>query len=250
MALKHKAQAITELAILGAIIITAFSFLINYSEKINRQQAHIQQTFRAALAEAAKANNSTVYTKKTFLRMPNVASPMELGQIESFDDSANVLWSNGKDRDDVYIQDDPTKPWRLVARYPHPAVMKYQLNEEGKYVLKDDATGDVNLDNTKQHVDNQYDTDGNLIVTIPPIKPTETITDTFTNAVNATTILTQTQQSGSGDLVTTKTFFGTDKLTANVSIEGKIKTFTQALGAGGKYLPMDPDQPYPPSVSR
>ena len=112
----RKAQATTEFAILGSLIIVAFAFLINYSEKLNRQQANIQQTFRAALSEARSANNSAAYTKVVFRRMPNVSSPMELGQLQSFSSSSNVLWADGKSRNR-----DET---------PKDGVSKYQLNDE------------------------------------------------------------------------------------------------------------------------
>lgn len=105
-----KAQTATEFAILGSLIIVAFSFLINYSEKLNRQQSYIQQTFRQALKESRGANTSASYTRVVMRRMANVASPMELGQVQSFSSSANVLWANGKNKDEH-------------------GVSKYQLNE-------------------------------------------------------------------------------------------------------------------------
>lgn len=105
-----KAQAATELVVLGTLVIMAFSYLINYSEKLNRQQANIQQAFRAALKEARSANNSASYTKVAYRRMANVASPMELGQLQTVSASANVLWGDGTNTA------DPTS--------------KYQLNED------------------------------------------------------------------------------------------------------------------------
>ena len=110
MLYNKKAQAATELAVLGSLIIVAFSFLIQYSEKINRQQSNIQQTFRAALGEARGANSSASYTKVAFRRMPNVSNPMELGQQQNFSSSSNVLWSDCK-----------------VAADP---VIMYKLNED------------------------------------------------------------------------------------------------------------------------
>ncbi len=103
-------QSTTEFVVLGSLIIMAFSFLINYSEKLNRQQSYIQQSFRAALKEARAANHSASYTKVAFRRMPNVMTPMELGQIQSFSGNANVLWADGKNTS------------------PH-GVSKYQFNE-------------------------------------------------------------------------------------------------------------------------
>ena len=104
-------QSTTEFVVLGSLIIMAFSFLINYSEKLNRQQSYIQQSFRAALKEARAANHSASYTKVAFRRMPNVMTPMELGQVQSFSGSASVLWSDGKNSS------------------PH-GVSKYQFNED------------------------------------------------------------------------------------------------------------------------
>ncbi|MCX5706985.1 MAG: hypothetical protein NTW13_04955 [Candidatus Omnitrophica bacterium] len=69
-----KAQATTELAILGSLLIVAFTFLINYSEKINRQQSYLMQAFRQALGTRGG------YTMVAYRRMANVSRPMELGQ--------------------------------------------------------------------------------------------------------------------------------------------------------------------------
>jgi len=104
-----KAQAATELVILGTLVIVAFSFLINYSEKLNREQSYMQQTFRAALKEAGSANGSASYTKVAFRRMANVVAPMELGQLQNFSSSASVMWGDGTSTADP--------------------VSKYQLNE-------------------------------------------------------------------------------------------------------------------------
>ncbi|MFA5311071.1 MAG: hypothetical protein WC355_02025 [Candidatus Omnitrophota bacterium] len=110
MLLGKRGQATTEFVVLGSLILMAFYFLINYSEKLNRQQSYLQQSFRAALREARNANHYASYTKVGFRRMPNVMNPMELGQVQSFSGSANVLWSDGQN----------------TAEH---GVAKYQLNE-------------------------------------------------------------------------------------------------------------------------
>ncbi|MFA5437313.1 MAG: hypothetical protein WC293_01915 [Candidatus Omnitrophota bacterium] len=110
MLLGKRGQATTEFVVLGSLILMAFYFLINYSEKLNRQQSYMQQSFRVALKEARNANHSASYTKVGFRRMPNVMSPMELGQMQSFSGSANVLWADGQN----------------TAEH---GVSKYQLNE-------------------------------------------------------------------------------------------------------------------------
>jgi len=92
----RNAQAVLELAILGSLIITAFAILISYSEKYNREQSYMQQTFRASLKKAKEINNSAYWATVDFRRMPNVTNPMEIGELQQFSSSNNVLWSDGK----------------------------------------------------------------------------------------------------------------------------------------------------------
>jgi hypothetical protein len=91
MVFGKKAQAVTELAVLGSLVIIAFSFLMMYSQKLNREQANIMQAFRAALGEAG-GGGSASYTKVAHRRMANLANPMQLGQLETFSSGASVLW--------------------------------------------------------------------------------------------------------------------------------------------------------------
>ncbi len=192
---KRNAQAATEFAILGSLIIVAFAFLINYSEKLNRQQAYIQQTFRAALSEARSANNTASYTKVAFRRMPNVSSPMELGQMQSFSNSSSVMWADGKSRN--------------ADETPKDGVSKYQLNEAPAIdIPKSDF----------EYLEGQ----------------TKVSTTTFTNTVDSTTTFAK-QESPSGKIITSKTLNATDTLSADVNIDGKPYSFTHYLGADGKY---------------
>jgi uncharacterized protein (UPF0333 family) len=92
----RRGQAILELAILGSIVILAFSYAIKYSERYNREQSYMQQTFRAALKKAKSINNSASWSAIDFRRMSNVTNPMELGELQQFSSSSNVLWSDGK----------------------------------------------------------------------------------------------------------------------------------------------------------
>jgi len=139
--LGKRAQAATELAVLGSIILIIFSFLINYSEKLNRQQSYIQQTFRTALREARNANHNASYTRVAFRRMPNVYTPMDLGQVQSFSSSANVLWADGLNEDEH-------------------GVSKYQLNEDVAIDIPyretpDDGTIEIGQNQFINQVDSQ-----------------------------------------------------------------------------------------------
>lgn len=89
-----RAQAATELAVLGSLVIVAFSFLMMYSEKLNREQANIMKAFRTALANAG-GGGSASYSRITHRRMVNIVSPMTLGQMGTFSASGSVLWGVG-----------------------------------------------------------------------------------------------------------------------------------------------------------
>lgn len=196
---KERAQSVTEFAILGSLVIIAFAFLINYSEKLNREQYYIQQTFRAALQEAKNANNSASYTRVVFNRMPNVSNPMELGQLQSFSSSANVLWADGKSRNE--------------DGSPKPGVSKYRLNEAAAIDIPVRAEA-------------------------PSPGTTETGSNVFSNTVDTITTLVKSEAPG-GKITTSKTLTAKDILQASVSIDNTPYTFTQTLGEKGKYYPGD-----------
>ena len=92
--LNHKGQSATEMAIFGTLIIAAFSFIIMFSERINRQQSYIMQGFRESLKEARSLKGPVSYTKYADRRMPNVSTPMALGNQETFSTNSNVMWGN------------------------------------------------------------------------------------------------------------------------------------------------------------
>jgi len=94
--LKRRAQAMTELVVLGSLIIVVFAFLIKYSEELNRKQSYIMQAFRSAMQQARGVNGSASYGRAVFRRMPNVESPYEIGKQANFSENAAVFWSNGE----------------------------------------------------------------------------------------------------------------------------------------------------------
>lgn len=196
----RKAQAATELAVLGALIFIAFYFLINYSERLNRQQSYIMQTFRSALKEARKANDAATYTKVVFRRMPNVSQPMELGQLQTFSSSASVFWAKGEKMDEYgYVEEKK-------------GVNKYQLNEDAAIDLPSREDADQ-----------------------PAAGMTETSTTTFTNKISSVNDFGK--REAVGGIVTAKQLKAADTQEAKVTIDNKEYTFKHNLGEGGKYYP-------------
>jgi len=94
-----KGQAAVEIAILASIIILAFSSLINFTEKINRTQAHMHDVFRKQL-RAAYGAGASHGTGSTFYRAPNIIDPYVPGELVYLNSSGKILWnSHGKGTD-------------------------------------------------------------------------------------------------------------------------------------------------------
>ena len=107
MSRKNKAQAATELAVLGSLIIVVFSYLMLYGQKLNRQQAYLMKTFRAALEEV-KGEGSVSYIKVAHRRIANINTPYALSQPELYSSSAYVLWGIGDKKSEI-VEVDGTK---------------------------------------------------------------------------------------------------------------------------------------------
>ncbi len=264
---ERRAQTATEFAVIGSLIIIAFAFLISYSEKINRQQYYLQQTFRLALKEARKADNSASYTQVIFNRMPNVSRPMELGQLQSFSHSSSVLWQDGKNSRDNDGRD------KL-------GVVKYQLNDEEVNVPQHETLNNLMID-LLQYSDPQntitpiisdlnkietalresnpdyQEQQKNLIASIYaltaiggienriisglqaiadsfPVGTMPPSMNTFMNTIEAQADF-EKRELPPGAITTTRKLTVTDIFKANVKIGDTQLPFTHYLGEGGKY---------------
>ncbi|MFA5096736.1 MAG: hypothetical protein WC478_05290 [Candidatus Omnitrophota bacterium] len=276
--IKGRGQSVTEFAILGSLVILAFAFLISYSEKLNRQQYYLQKTFRAALNEARQANNSATYSKVVFNRMPNVSNPMELGQLQSFSSSANVLWSDGRDsRKEIGEDADGVKRYRDVL-----GPIKYQLNEADPIDIPQTETlhnlildledagvsaaiisGLQDIDTALREDDPDYEEqaaslsdhiaqlaaagadpgiieDLNLILASLSGGQEETSVNTFTNTVDATARISRSKPIGAG-ITTTRELTASDKMQAEITLNRTPYAFTHYLGKDGKYYPKQQD---------
>jgi hypothetical protein len=88
-----RAQAILELAVLGSILITVFAIAIDRSENAARSLGIKMRAFRSALKAAAASGSGSVSLTES-LRMPNINTPMEPGQLQIFSGSGSATWSN------------------------------------------------------------------------------------------------------------------------------------------------------------
>lgn len=89
-----RAQAPVELAILGTLILFAFSVLLVYGQRLNATQRLKMEVFRKALQRAYDKNSSVSYTMKKDTRIADLFSGMQ-GQRSSTSASATVMWVKG-----------------------------------------------------------------------------------------------------------------------------------------------------------
>ncbi|MFA6358481.1 MAG: hypothetical protein WCY09_07490 [Candidatus Omnitrophota bacterium] len=99
----RKAQAATEIAIVGSIIILVFSYLMIFSVKLRKKQLYIQKAFRAALEEARTAGTASAVIT-AYLPMPNIMDPYVQGEIGGFAGGAAILRSPTGMGDDSKIE--------------------------------------------------------------------------------------------------------------------------------------------------
>jgi len=109
-----KAQAAVELAIIGSLIIMAFSYLILFTAKINMKLEHVQNVFRSLLKGVGDAGQSHA-DPVAYRRLPNILSPYEPGTLTPFKASGKILWSSGEARGD----NDITAEWSKDKSYEH-----------------------------------------------------------------------------------------------------------------------------------
>lgn len=97
-----KGQAAIELAIIGSLIILAFSYLITFTAKVNMRQEHLQNVFRNLLNGAATAGQSHAIAT-AFQRTPNIMDPYSPGTFTPVEASGKILWSSGQARGDTEV---------------------------------------------------------------------------------------------------------------------------------------------------
>ncbi|MCK9432773.1 MAG: hypothetical protein PHS12_05770 [Candidatus Omnitrophica bacterium] len=165
---RRNAQAVLELAILGSIIIAAFALAIKHSERYNRELSYMQQTFRATLKKAKEINNTASWQSVDFRRMPNVTNPMELGELEQFSSSNNVLWSDGKTEEGA--EEEEGESWFELNRSEQTQIPNrdplYNTTETTSFSFSSNANSTTNFDKNEQ---------GTRIVTHKSLNATDTI---------------------------------------------------------------------------
>lgn len=135
-----KGQAVLELAVLGSLIIMAFSVLLMYGQRFEDQQAVKMEAFRLALQKAWQRNSSVSYTLKRDSRAFNLLAGFN--QPSTLSASAQVMWQKGA-------------PGEQGSK-DQASFSYYQINDlivgNATYGLPRETKTSVNLDGSKREV--------------------------------------------------------------------------------------------------
>jgi type II secretory pathway pseudopilin PulG len=89
-----KAQALTEMAIFGTLILLCLHYLFTYTQRMNEQQYVAQEAFRGALEKARSVDGSASYTVFSNRRGASINNPL-VGDTIQVSGSGSVLWGKG-----------------------------------------------------------------------------------------------------------------------------------------------------------
>lgn len=131
----RKAQAVTEMAIFGSIILLILGVFFSYIQKMNEEQYVAQESFRHALAKAYDVQASAGYTVLEERRSVSVSSPL-IGDRSRYSGSAAVLWGT---------EEDAGGSW-------------YKINEEEYEIDLDDGDDDPDNNPKIENIDTAVNT--------------------------------------------------------------------------------------------
>lgn len=104
MKLNQRAQATTELAIFGSLILVCFAVLISYGMSLQEQQILQQQAFRKALEKSYNENAFVSYNIVKQPRTVNLFGKFGEGDRSSVSAGASVAWCLGDPEEKSYYQ--------------------------------------------------------------------------------------------------------------------------------------------------
>jgi hypothetical protein len=88
----QRAQALSEMALFGSIILLCFYYLLTYLQRVDRQQYLLQESFRSALKKAsAPEKGSVAYNIFSNRRQVSIYSPL-IGERSQLSGSGQVYW--------------------------------------------------------------------------------------------------------------------------------------------------------------
>ncbi len=104
MTLDKKAQATTELAVFGSLILICLAVLVSYGQSLQEQQILQQQAFRNALKKAYNDNAFSSYNIVKNPRTVNLFGGFGEGGRSSTSSGASVAWCLGTSAETSYYE--------------------------------------------------------------------------------------------------------------------------------------------------
>jgi hypothetical protein len=108
-----RGQAAAELAILGALIITAFSYIMNFGQSLGATQQVKMEAFRRALQKAYVRNANVSFTLKKDVSAASATAGFWQGQGISPESSASVTWQKGQAGDPLTVNQSSFAFWQI-----------------------------------------------------------------------------------------------------------------------------------------
>ncbi len=139
----RKGQAAAELAILGTLILVAFSYVMNFGQTLLATEQVKMETFRRALQKAYITNSSVDYSLKRNLRAASVNAGFFQGQGLSPQSSSSVMWQKGQSGPPGTTDTGGFSYWQVNDTMP-AGQDEYGLPRSEKMV--------VNLDGSEQYL--------------------------------------------------------------------------------------------------
>ena len=129
-----KGQAAAEMAILGVLVLMAFSFVMNFGQSLGTVQQTKMKSFRKAMKKAYEKNGTVAYTLRKNSNLASVNASFFQGQDSSAEGSYSVTWAKGQSGPDGTSDEGTYGYWQINNNMPIelPTKAQYQYGPTGQ----------------------------------------------------------------------------------------------------------------------
>ena len=130
----NKGQAAAEMAILGILVLLAFSFVINFGQSLGTVQQTKMKSFRKAMKKAYEKNGTVAYTLRKNSNLANINASFFQGQDSTVEGSYSVTWAKGQSGPDGTSDEGAYSYWQINNTRPVelPTKAQYQYGPTGQ----------------------------------------------------------------------------------------------------------------------
>jgi uncharacterized protein (UPF0333 family) len=130
----NKGQAAAEMAILGVLVLLAFSFVMNFGQSLGTVQQTKMNSFRKAMKKAYEKNGTVAYTLRKNSNLANINAGFFQGQDSTVEGSYSVTWAKGQSGPDGTSDEGMYSYWQINNMVPValPTKAQYQYGPTGQ----------------------------------------------------------------------------------------------------------------------